>query len=84
MYGTGYAYSPWVGTTWFGPPVTYGCGSSITYTPWEGWTVSFGFGWSWGYPMYPMGWGWGPYPWWGPVGWGYYYPSHTMFRFVEE
>jgi hypothetical protein len=21
-----------------------------------------------------MGWGWGPYPWWGPVGWGYYYP----------
>jgi hypothetical protein len=74
MYGTGYAYTPWVGTTWFGPPVTYGCGSSITYTPWDGWAVSFGFGWSWGYPMYPMGWGWGPYPWWGPVGWGYYYP----------
>ena len=74
MYGTGYTYTPWVGTTWFGPPVTYGCGSSITYTPWNGWAVSFGFGWSWGYPMYPMGWGWGPYPWWGPVGWGYYYP----------
>jgi len=74
VYGTGYAYTPWVGTTWFGPPVTYGCGSSITYTPWNGWTVSYGFGWYWGYPMYPMGWGWGPYPWWGPVGWGYYYP----------
>ncbi len=74
MYGTGYMYSPWVGTTWFGPPVTYGCGSSITYTPWDGWTFSYGFGWSWGYPMYPMGWGWGPYPWWGPVGMGYYYP----------
>ncbi len=74
MYGTGYYYSPWVGTTWFGPPITYGCGSSITYTPWDGWAFSFGFGWSWGYPMYPAGWGWGPYPWWGPVGWGYYYP----------
>ena len=74
VYGTGYPYSPWVGTTWFGPPVTYGCGSSLTYTPWNGWTFSYGFGWSWGYPMYPMGWGWGPYPWWGPVGWGYYYP----------
>ncbi|MBP2670867.1 MAG: autotransporter, partial [candidate division NC10 bacterium] len=74
VYGTGYYYTPWVATTWFGPPVTYGCGSSITYTPWSGWAVSFGFGWSWGYPMYPMGWGWGPYPWWGPVGWGYYYP----------
>jgi hypothetical protein len=74
MYGTGYAYNPWVGTTWFGPPVTYGFGSSMTYTPWDGWAVSFGFGWSWGYPMYPAGWGWGPYPWWGPVGWGYYYP----------
>ena len=74
VYGTGYAYTPWVATTWFGPPVTYGCGSSITYTPWNGWAISYGFGWSWGYPMYPMGWGWGPYPWWGPVGWGYYYP----------
>ncbi len=74
VYGTGYTYTPWVGATWFGPPVTYGCGSSITYTPWNGWAVSYGFGWSWGYPMYPMGWGWGPYPWWGPVGWGYYYP----------
>jgi hypothetical protein len=78
MYGTGYAYTPWVGTTWFGPPVTYSCGSSITYTPWDGWAVSFGFGWSWGYPMYPYGWGWGPYPWWGPVGWGYYYPYPYM------
>ncbi len=74
VYGTGYAYNPWVGTTWFGPPVTYGCGSAVTYTPWDGWSFSFGYGWSWGYPMYPMGWGWGPYPWWGPVGWGYYYP----------
>jgi hypothetical protein len=74
VYGTGYPYSPWVGSTWFGPPMTYGCGSSVTYTPWDGWAFSFGFGWSSAYPMYPGGWGYGAYPWWGPVGWGAYYP----------
>jgi hypothetical protein len=74
VYGTGYPYTPWVGSVWYGPPVTYGFGSAVCYTPWSGWTFSYGFGWSWGYPMYPMGWGWGPYPWWGPIGWGYYYP----------
>ena len=74
VYGTGYPYKPWVGSVWYGPPVTYGFGSAVCYTPWAGWTFSFGFGWSWGYPMYPMGWGWGPYPWWGPIGWGCYYP----------
>jgi hypothetical protein len=74
VYGTGYYYTPWVGSVWFGPPMTYGFGACMTYTPWSGWAFSFGFGWSWGYPMYPMGWGWGPYPWWGPIGWGYYYP----------
>ncbi len=74
VYGTGYPYTPWVGSVWYGPPMTYGFGSAVCYTPWTGWTYSYGFGWSWGYPMYPMGWGWGPYPWWGPVGWAYYYP----------
>jgi len=24
VYGTGYPYVPWVGTVWYGPPVTYG------------------------------------------------------------
>jgi len=74
VYGTGYRYNPWVGAAWFGPPVTYGFGSSITYTPWGGWSFTYGFGWHWGYPMVPAGWGWGPHPWWGPVGWGFYYP----------
>ncbi len=74
VYGTGYVYEPWIDSTWVGPPVTYGFGSSMAYTPWSSWSFSYGFGWSWGYPPYPMGWGWGPYPWWGPVGWGYYYP----------
>ena len=47
-------------------------GVGMTYTPWTGWTYGFGFGWSWG--AVTVGWGWGAYPWWGPVGWGYYYP----------
>jgi hypothetical protein len=72
VYGTGYVYPPYVGTVWYGPPVTYGCGVGMTYTPWTGWVYGFGFGWSWG--SVTVGWGWGAYPWWGPVGWGYYYP----------
>jgi len=74
VYGTGYRYTPWVGSVWFGPPVTYGFGTCVTYNPWSGWSFSFGFGWHWGVPMAPVYWGWGPHPWWGPVGWGFYYP----------
>lgn len=74
VYGTGYRYTPWVHTVWYGPPVTYGFGVSIVYNPWTGWSYGFGFGWSWGRVTAVTGWGWGPYPWWGPVGWGYYYP----------
>jgi hypothetical protein len=73
VYGTGYPYASYVGpTAWYGAPMTYGSGVGITYTPWTGWTYGFGFGWSWG--SVTVGWGWGAYPWWGPVGWGYYYP----------
>ena len=72
VYGTGYYYPPYVGTVWYGPPATYGVGVGMTYTPWTGWTYGFGFGWSWG--AVTVGWGYGAYPWWGPVGWGYYYP----------
>jgi hypothetical protein len=74
VYGTGYRYHPWVRSVWFGPPVTYGTGVSITYTPWTGWTVGFGFGWYWGPASVTCSWGWGPHPWWGPIGWGHYYP----------
>jgi len=49
VYGTGYVYPPYVGTTvWYGAPVTYGFGVAVTYTPWTGWVYGFGFGWSWG------------------------------------
>lgn len=74
VYGTGYYYTPWIGTYWYGPPVTYGFGVSFAYTPWGGWAVGFGFGWSWGAATVAVGWGWGPYPWWGEYGWGGYYP----------
>jgi hypothetical protein len=73
VYGTGYYYTPWIGTVWYGPPATYGFGTSITYTPWTGWAVGFGFGWAWGAAT--VGWGWGCYPWWGPMGY-YAYPYY--------
>ena len=74
VYGTGYYYPPWIGTYWYGPPVTYGFGGAVCYTPWAGWHVGFGFGWAWGVSTVAVGWGWGPYPWWGGYGWGGYYP----------
>lgn len=68
VYGTGYYYTPWVGTAWYGPPVTYGLGCNIAWTPWTGWGFSFGFGIGWGWGS---GWYYPPSPWWGP----YYYRS---------
>ena len=72
VYGTGYAYDPWVGSTWIGWPLTYGYGAAVTYTPWLGWSYGFCFGWAWGTATSAWGWGWGPYPYWGPwaYGWG--------------
>ncbi|MBP1728591.1 MAG: autotransporter [Deltaproteobacteria bacterium] len=67
VYGTGYSYSPWIGSYWYGPPLTYGLGVSIGWTPWWGW--GFGFGWGWGWGAYSTGWCYPPTPWWGPY-WG--------------
>jgi hypothetical protein len=71
VYGTGYAYSPWIGADWFGYPCTYGFGAGVRWTPWTGWGFGFGFGWSWGrgLGMAWGGWGWGAHPWWGPSAW---------------
>lgn len=81
VYGTGYAYTPWIGSVWYGPPVTYGFGVSMRYTPWTGWTIGFGFGWSWGAATVAVGWGWGAYPWWGPYGWGWAWgpPAYPIY-----
>jgi hypothetical protein len=61
VYGTGYYYTPWIGSVWYGPPVTYGFG--ITW--------GFGFGWGFSYGFYGGYFG-GPLcrPWWGPWGYG--------------
>ena len=69
VYGTGYDYVPWIGDVWYGPPITWGFGLGLAWTPWWGWSFDAGFGWGWG-----PGWGWGclPAPWWGPVGWGWH------------
>jgi len=44
VYGTGYVYPAWVGTYYYPPPMTYGYGAAIAWTPYGGWGVSFGFG----------------------------------------
>jgi len=72
VYGTGYDYPPWIGSVWYGPPVTWGLGFGLAWTPWWGWGFEVGFGWGWGWVG--PGWGWGcvPAPWWGPVGSGWH------------
>jgi hypothetical protein len=60
VFGSGYPYHPWIGSVWFGAPITYGLGVAFD---WDA-----GFGWEWGF-----GWGAGPWlaPWWGPW-WGHW------------
>lgn len=68
VYGTGWPYSPWIGSVWYGAPVTWGFGFSFCYSwwhpyPWYGWHRT-----AWGspYPYAYRPW-WGYYrPWWGP------------------
>jgi hypothetical protein len=45
VYGTGYYYSPWVGSYWYGGPVTWGMGWGPFWSPWTSWSYGFGFGW---------------------------------------
>jgi len=60
VYGTGWPYRPWIGSVWYGAPVTWGFGFSFFYTWWQP------------YPWYS--WhrvAWAPpppcfRPWWGP------------------
>ncbi len=41
VYGTGYAYQPWIGTAWYPPPATYGVVAQPIYNPAVG--MAFGF-----------------------------------------
>ena len=76
VYGTGYYYTPWVGTVYVTPPVTYGYCAVPAWSPWAGWAFGFAVGWAVGssshccycYPPPPC---WGPY-WshWHAASWG--------------
>lgn len=69
VYGTGYTYTAWVGTVYYPPPPTYGYAVAVRYTPWTGWTVAVGFGWSYGATTVVAV---GCYPAWG----AFYYPPY--------
>jgi len=43
-YGTGYSYDPWVGTTYYAAPATYGVMAQPVYNPAIGWSYGYGLG----------------------------------------
>ena len=69
VYGTGYAYTPWVGSVWYPPPYTYSVAATPVYNPYVGFTFGFAMGlataaWTepyWGGAYYHPGY-WGGYP----------------------
>jgi len=78
VYGTGYYYSPWIGTVYIAPPITYGYCASLTWTPWAGWGYGFAAGWAWG-ASWSFWCGTPCAPYWGPYyGWchGAYYNGY--------
>jgi len=69
VYGTGYTYVSYVGTTvWYPAPVTYGYAASVTYTPWTGFAVGFAVGWGMAAGHYCYA----PVPYWGPMPYAYH------------
>ncbi len=71
VYGTGYAYVPYIGpTVWYSPPITYGYAANPTWTPWTGWII--GFGWAFGAAVSGH-YCYAPAPYWGPM---YYHPYY--------
>ena len=44
VYGTGYNYAPWIGTSWFPQATTYGLAAAPVYNPSVGFTYSFALG----------------------------------------
>lgn len=65
VYGTGYAYTPWIGTVWYAPPYTYSVAAAPVYNPYVGFTYGFAVGlataaWMepyWGAYYHPYYWG---------------------------
>lgn len=80
VYGTGYAYAPYIGTSvWYGPPVTYGYAAALAWTPWTGWGIGFGMGWAFGAGWGAGAWGWGPAPYWGGYWGGAAWGAHGAY-----
>ncbi len=44
VYGTGYVYSPWIGSVWYATPYTYGVAAAPVYNPYVGYTFGFAMG----------------------------------------
>ncbi len=44
VYGTGYSYTPWVGSVWYAAPYTYGVAAVPVYNPAVGMTYGFAMG----------------------------------------
>ncbi len=64
VYGTGYAYTPWIGSVWYPPPYTYGVAATPIYNPYVGFTFGFALG------LATAAW---TEPYWGGA---YYYPAY--------
>jgi hypothetical protein len=67
VYGTGYAYTPWIGNVYYPPPVTYGIAAAPVYNPAVGFTFGMALGMSAAYMAAPY-WGGAYYH---PGYWGY-------------
>jgi hypothetical protein len=44
VYGTGYVYTPWIGSVWYPAPVTYTVAAAPVYNPYVGFTFGFAAG----------------------------------------
>ncbi len=64
VYGTGYAYTPWIGSVWYPPPYTYSVAATPVYNPYVGFTFGFAMG------LATAAW---TYPYWGGA---YYHPYY--------
>src|SRR5450631_578048 len=67
VYGTGYAYSPWIGNIWYPPPYTYGIAAVPVYNPYVGFTFGFAMG------LATAAW---TEPYWGGYYGAYYHPAY--------
>jgi len=75
VYGTGYTYPAYVGTTVVvSYPITYGYGCNPCWTPWSGWAFGFAVGWAMA-ADYHYWCACPPAPFWGPY-WGPCYHAH--------